>query len=97
MLYTKEGSAFSPQDFTQTTHLVTFPAYIDSIDVSITIIDDLEIEPKENFSVMIGSSEADPDVIIGLPMMMNVTIWDDDYFGKTEQGNYSTITCFLFF
>ena len=62
------------------------------MDVWVTIIDDLEIEPTENFSVLIGLSETDPNVVIGLPMMVNVTIWDDDDFCKYKQVSYSRVT-----
>ena len=48
----------------------------------IAIVNDDDTELQEYFTVELGLSETDPNVVLGDPSVVEVTIWDDEIFGK---------------
>ena len=70
------GSATNGTEFAGTNSFVTFGAAVNQQQISVTIQNDLVLEPAKSFSIVLGTPGG--EAVLGTRTVMNVTILDDD-------------------
>ena len=93
--YTTDGTAVAPGDYTAVpATTATILAGTTSIPVTITIINDTDVEDDESFTVTLTNQQA--DIVLGADSILTHTIHDDDNSRKihfptsTSSGNEGT-------
>ena len=65
-------------DYNSGPYNVTFPAGVTSVSFNITIINDIELEYNETFSLIIAEDLLPENILLGEFSITKVTIVDDD-------------------
>lgn len=88
LTYNVEGTAIAGVDYVTPSGTVTIPANTLSANISITIIDDSDIDLSETLTITLDSIvSAESDVVIGEPSRNSVVILDNDGVSGLSPGD----------